>query len=245
MVEILDRTGGYAKLSLEPRKWCSSAASRRMSILVVCPGCRKSFKVSDKFAGKSGGCPKCKAVIQIPLKKDEVKVHGPATSRGDLAVKPIPRLQTKLKPVAIAAIAAAAVGVLLLTWVAGGLIRGSVVVRVIGLLLVSPPLVVAAYSFLRDDEMEPYQSKALYIRAGICAVAYAVLWGIYGYVTGIVFVGGPELLQWFFVIPPFLVAGTLVPLACLDLDLGSGFFHYAFYLLVTMLLRTIAGMGWL
>jgi hypothetical protein len=35
-----------------------------------------------------------------------------------------------------------------------------------------------------------------------------------------------------------------VPLACLDLEYGNGFFHYAFYLLVTVLLRWLAGMGW-
>ena len=216
-----------------------------MSILVVCPGCHKSFKVSDKFAGKSGGCPKCKTVIRVPQKKDEVKVHGPAVTRGDLSVKPIARLQPKLEPVAIAVIAAVVLCVLLLTWAAGGLIRGSLPVRVIGLLLVSPPLVVAAYSFLHDDELEPYQGKALYVRSAICAVGYAVLWGVFGYVGEMILGPQPELWQWFFVIPPFLVAGALVPLVCLDLDFGSGFFHYFFYLLVTILFREIAGMGWL
>jgi len=57
--------------------------------------------------------------------------------------------------------------------------------------------------------------------------------------------GTRELWTWVFIGPPFLIAGALVALACLDLEFGDGFFHYCFYLLVTMLLRWTAGMGWL
>ena len=49
-----------------------------MSIPVICRGCHARFKVSDKFAGKSGACPKCKATINVPTKEEEVKVHAPA-----------------------------------------------------------------------------------------------------------------------------------------------------------------------
>ena len=48
-----------------------------MAILVVCPGCKKSFNVDDKFAGKTGPCPNCKTKITIPEKKAEVKIHAP------------------------------------------------------------------------------------------------------------------------------------------------------------------------
>ena len=51
--------------------------SYRMSILVVCPGCHKSFNVDDKHAGKTGACPKCKAKITVPTKEAEVTVHAP------------------------------------------------------------------------------------------------------------------------------------------------------------------------
>lgn len=37
-----------------------------MPILVTCPGCKAQFNVSEKFAGKTGPCPKCKAPIKIP-----------------------------------------------------------------------------------------------------------------------------------------------------------------------------------
>jgi hypothetical protein len=65
---------------------------------------------------------------------------------------------------------------------------------------------------------------------------------VFAHVTGN-FAGG-ELWNWFVVAPPFLIMGSLVALATLDLDFGSGFLHYAFYVLVTIVLQWLAGMGW-
>jgi hypothetical protein len=53
-----------------------------------------------------------------------------------------------------------------------------------------------------------------------------------------------EFWSWLFVAPPFLIMGGLTALACFDLDFGNGIFHYAFYVLVTILLCWVAGMGW-
>lgn len=221
-----------------------------MSIFVVCPSCRKRFKVSDRFAGKSGPCPNCKSTIRVPTKDEEVQVHAPEqfasggrSVDGKLVLKPIARRSTKFDPTLAVAIAAASLTVLLVTWAAGGLIQRSLAVRFLGLLLISPPLVVAAYSFLHNDELEPYQGRSLYVRSAICAVAYVGLWGVFGYLhaQGLL---STELWIWLFVAPPFFVTGGLVALACLDLEFGNGLFHYAFYLLVTMVLRWAAGMGW-
>src|SRR5205085_8004895 len=59
------------------------------------------FQVSDKFAGKSGPCPKCKSVIKVPDKKDEVVIHapevsGPTDSTGVAVLKPISRIEARL-----------------------------------------------------------------------------------------------------------------------------------------------------
>ena len=59
-----------------------------MAILVVCQGCRARFQVSDQFAGKSGPCPKCKAVIKIPTKSEEVTVHGGKTLPAGAVMRP-------------------------------------------------------------------------------------------------------------------------------------------------------------
>jgi hypothetical protein len=223
-----------------------------MPILVTCRSCHARFQVSDKFAGQTGPCPKCKSPLRVPTKEEEVEVHAPAefasggrTASGALATKPIARKETRLEPVAAVGMAAAALGVLVVTWGlgVGGVLKGSLAVRAIGLLLVSPPLVVAGYAFLRDDELEPYRGASLYVRAGICAAAYVALWGSYGFVANRAPTG--EIWTWVFIAPPFLVAGALTALAALDLDFGSGFFLYSFYLLMTILLRWIGGMGWI
>ena len=54
-----------------------------------------------------------------------------------------------------------------------------------------------------------------------------------------------ELWNWVIVGPPFLIAGGLVALVSFNLEFGDGMFHYSFYLLATVLLRKVAGMGWL
>ena len=148
-----------------------------MAILVVCPGCRKRFKVSDQFAGKTGPCPSCKTEIKIPALDEDVQIHGPESTvgagpatRGELSVKPIAFRETKWNPVVGAAVGVAVVVVFLVTVFAGraGLFETSFLARAIGLLIITPPLVIAGYWFLRDSEdLDPYRGKALYLRAGV------------------------------------------------------------------------------
>ncbi len=248
METILDIGATYAKLGAGPK----FAKSRRMSILVVCHKCRKSFNVSDKFAGQKGPCPNCKETLQIPKKEDEVKIHGDEeftdggrSIDGELLTKPIARKETKLQPVVAAAIAGAVLVTLIVTWAVGGVIARSVLFRTLGLLLITPSLTLAAYTFLRDeDELEPYQGMALYVRSGICAAAYMILWAILLYVSSTGLLTG-EIWEWLFVAPPLLAVGALAALACFDLDFGNAFFHYTFYLMVVLILRWIAGMPWI
>jgi len=222
-----------------------------MAILVVCPGCRKRFQVSDQFAGRTGPCPSCKTPIKIPTKQEEVKIHGGElfstggrSTTGELVLKPIARQQAKFRP----AVAAAILGAILVVFVAAllgrGLFRGFAVLRAAGLLLVSLPLVIAGYSVLRNDELEPYRGVPLHLRAGILALVYAGLWGAFVLTPVQEFAQSGELWIWLLVVPPFLIAGALAALGCLDLDFGSGLLHYAFYLLVTIVLGWAAGMGW-
>lgn len=222
-----------------------------MSILVVCPGCHKSFRVNDKFAGKSGPCPKCKHKIDVPDLQEEVEVHAPTefegggrSTTGKLVTKPIAWQEVRLTPVAMAAIAAVALTILGVSWAAGEQIENNLAVRIVGLLLVSPLLVVAAYWFLRNEDLEAYQGVSLYIRAAVCGTVYAAIWGAYSYVAGMVLSPEPELWQWFFMVPPLLAIGGAVPLVSLDLNYENGFFHYVFYVLITVVLGWIAGMGW-
>jgi len=221
-----------------------------MAITIVCPGCHKRFSVSDNFAGQSGPCPKCKTVIKIPEKSTEVKVHAPTEFAeggrgvdGKLVTKPIARKDTKLSTLVIACIVGSVLLVPLVTWAFGSALQQMLIVRAVGLLIISPPLVWAAYTFLRNDELEAYKGKSLLIRVVICALSYALLWAIFGYATERFLTG--DVWSWIVLISPFVAIGALAAYACLDLDFGSGVCHYAFYVIITSLLRWIAGMGWL
>ena len=137
-----------------------------MSIIVVCQGCRKSFKVNDKFAGKSGPCPNCKRTLHVPEKSQEVKVHAPEefagggrTKAGKLAIEPVAFTPAKLQPVTAVLVVAAVLTVVAIAWLAGGVFQKHLIATAIGLLVVSPPLVVAAYTVLHNDDLEPYRGQ--------------------------------------------------------------------------------------
>jgi hypothetical protein len=246
----------YAKL--EGRAKRTPLTSYRMSILVSCPGCAKNFNVDDKFAGKTGKCPNCKTGITVPEKKPEVKIHTPEafssggkTVAGTLALKPIARQPTRIKPLAAAAIGGGVLVAIVFALVVRkfapeasaprSLLDFQSILCGLGLLLVAPPLAIAAYTFLRDDELEPYRGVELYVRAGICGLIYALLWAVFAYVK--MTVGPLDLPYWLLVVPPFLIVGGMAGKFSLDLETANGFFHYAFYAAVTILLGLIAGVS--
>jgi hypothetical protein len=236
---------------LEWNRKDGAAASHRMSIIVVCPGCLKSFKVSDKFAGRTGPCPNCKRTLKVPEKSEEVKVHTPEafagggrSTTGKMVIEPVAFQPAKLEPVKAVLIVAAVLVVLALTWVGGrtGLFQ-SLLATAVGLLVVSPLLALAAYTILRNDELEPYRGQQLYLRSALCSLAYVALWGIFALLAAQGAISG-DLWVWLFVVPPFVLAGGLFAMATLDLEFGDAVFHYGFYLVTTLILRWAAGMKW-
>ncbi|MEN6495952.1 MAG: hypothetical protein ABFD16_16850 [Thermoguttaceae bacterium] len=224
-----------------------------MSILVVCPGCHKRFSVSDQFAGRTGPCPQCKTVITIPKKEEQVVIHAPEqfvsggrSVTGKLITKPIARIDAKLRPATVAAVGGISLGILLATWVGGrmGLFADNYLLPGLGLLLVSPVIAIAGYLFLRSsDDLDTFHGKTLWMRAAICSLVYVILWGVFSYAAPKVIT--EEIWTWLVLAPFFLVAGSLASLASLDFDFGTGFIHYSFYILVTVVLRAAAGLGWI
>jgi hypothetical protein len=180
----------------------------------------------------------------------EVTIHAPqeyATAgrgKGGKSIsKPLLRKETKIDR---------------MTWVIGGLVTVAIValalvVRVavnpqsllpfiaLGLLVITPPLVRMGYGFLRDDELEAYTGRPLWIRTAICTAVYIGLWAFYGFVLVPYGLTG-EMWQWFFVGPLFVGIGALVAFAVFDLEAGSATMHVGFFLLVTLLLRALVGL---
>jgi len=219
-----------------------------MPISVLCPGCKARFKVSDKFAGKKGPCPKCKAQITVPTTVDEVKVHAPEEHegggrdvKGKLVGKPIARQETRITLVPALIIGGVTLVIVLAAWLLGEIFAAEDMgfLRAAALLLLSPLLAAAAYSFLYDDEREPYRGLPLWLRSGICGLVYALLWGVYTWVPAEVVA---NYWSWFYVAPPFFIVGALAAHVTLDLDTGNSIFHYCFYVLVTLGLRWLIGM---
>jgi len=223
-----------------------------MPITVVCPGCKAGFSVSEKFAGKKGPCPKCKQIITVPAAPppkapaEEVKIHAPDEFRdggkdkkGRPITKPIPREETRFNPRVIATSAVGSLVVILLAWLLRYMNAESRPAFVfLGLLVISPPLAVAAYSFLRNDELEPYRGRSLWIRAAICGLVYAILWDVYYFLPP----DFGEAWQWVFAVPIFAGLGAATAWGCFDLEFGNGVFHYSFYVLITLVLRGLIGL---
>jgi hypothetical protein len=220
-----------------------------MPISVVCPGCHKRFSVSEKFAGKKGPCPKCKTVIKVPDKSDEVVVHtpdqfGPKGVSGRAVLKPIARAEVKFSIPWAIAIAAAFIILLIGAWVLRSP-EGNVptIVLALGAVLLAPPLVFAGYTFLRDDELEPHRGKGLLLRVAICSVVYAGLWGGITLIANYLFEGeAVEVYHMVWIVPFMVGIGGFASFASLDLDFLMASVHYGLYLVLTIALRLIMGL---
>ena len=215
-----------------------------MPINIVCTGCKKRFSVSEKFAGKEGPCPNCKTLIKVPEKEEEVTVHAPEgaglkDSEGRAVVAPILREETKFSlKVAIGV----GVGVLVI-FVLAFFLRGEepphAAVLALGALALGPALAFGGYTFLHNDELEPYRGQELLVRVLACGAAYAFLWGVYWWIQSTLEIEFTATSM-VYVLPPFLLAGGFAALASLEFDFLMGILHYALYLLVTALLCFIA-----
>ncbi len=217
-----------------------------MPIPIICPGCKTAFRVSDKFAGQTGPCPKCKAPIKIPAAAAEVKVHGPdqgpKDATGRPVFKPIRRLDVVISNNVWLIGAGSALVTMLAAWMLRDQLQKSFPVRAAATSLVIPGLCVAGYFFLRDREkLDVFSGKELWLRTAICAACYLVIWAGYAYVRTR-YNMPTEVWQLFIILPPMLLLGSFAALGCYDLDFGSGFLHCCFQVLVIVVLAYLAGM---
>jgi hypothetical protein len=269
-----------------------------MAIDVTCASCKTRFQVSDKFAGKQGPCPKCKKIITVPTKKDEVVIHapegsGPKDSKGQLVLKPLTRKETRLTQVNIGIIVGSVILILLMSLVLrityakalqppasaaagakGGKPKTKVetppgtdktdkktagkkddkaenigitvpfplqVILALGSILLAPAIAFAGYTFLRNDELEPYRGQALWMRLAIFALAYPAMWGIYWAVFAYLGVN-PPLIALAMIIPLLILGGAFIAHVTLDIEYGTALLHCCMYLSATVLLRLIIGL---
>jgi cation transport ATPase len=217
-----------------------------MSINIVCPGCKKRFSVDDKHAGKKGPCPKCKTVLEIPAIEEEIVIHGPEESlpkdsKGRSVIDPIMREETTVSTKGI-------VGICVFVVVVFGIAFGlrayeelPFLFKLLGAVSLAPPLVLSGYTFLRNDELEAYRGKELAIRVLVCSAVYAALWGLFAFIPAVL---GIEFTpyQLAFVTIPFVLVGGFAAFASFDLEYLTGVMHYGLYVIVTVLMRVVAGL---
>lgn len=216
---------------------------------VTCPGCMKRFQVSDKFAGKSGPCPQCKTVIKIPSLKEQVVIHepeaaGPKDSTGKAIIQPIFREEPRISQPLIIAICGAVALILIAALTLrigmglGPKVAAPLLPMIIGSLALAPPLVMAGYALLRDDELAPYRDRELYQRLIPCSVGYPLLWVVYWGVFA--YLGWrPDYLEMAIALPLMVIAGAVIAQASLGLEFTSCLMHYGIYLGATVLLRVL------
>ena len=219
-----------------------------MAIDVTCASCKTRFQVSDKFAGKQGPCPKCKAIIKVPDKSQQVVIHapeetGPKGVTGQPVFKPIAWKETRLTTPQIVIIAASVLGVLLATIafrIAFGPGNTPLIALMVGSVVLAPPLAFAGYAVLRDDELAPHQGKDLLLRLIAPTVVYPGLWALYWFIfyqlAGYV---APNWQIMCVVVPVVVAIGAVAAQVSLDLELGTAALHYSIYLLATLVLRFI------
>lgn len=255
-----------------------------MPIQVTCPGCKTLLKVSEKFAGKQGPCPKCKALISIPKltpeqaaaaaappkPQAEVKIHGPETpaqpgktSTGAKSIKPLTRTDARLTPKLLIVTLIAVVGIFAAAKFGGNFVRGPAALsqveagdaervaerrsqlvvpylfRVLGLLLVGWPIVLAGYAVLRDDELDPYRGRALLTRTASCLAVYLLVWAGYVWIPDDM---KREAIAWVFFAPLMIIPATVAAYFAYELDPVGSAIHACFFLLVTLALGWTAGL---
>lgn len=224
-----------------------------MPIQVTCRHCLKRFQVSDKFAGKTGPCPNCKKPIEIPKADEQVVIHAPTDdapkdSTGASVLKPIARKETDVTRRGLFISIGSVVAVFGCAIVFRFIGENGVApfwAQLVGLTLLAPPLVWCGYTFLYDQEREPYVGPELRNRVLICSAIFAVLWCIYAFVPGYVFeLKEPAEMTWavFGITLCVMIAlGALASAGTFELEYFSGFIHAGLYFVAIVLLALVSG----
>jgi len=218
-----------------------------MAIQVLCGSCKATFTVSDKFAGQTGPCPKCKAPIKIPdAPVKGVVVHEPeapnttSTATGRAPMAPLRRLDRPISALRWTLVAVGAVLAVMAAVIARVQWQGAPpqAVLLAGAALLAIPCCWLGYAVVRDRELEPHSGRSLTLRVLICAAVYVALWVARGFLPAEI-----ELWSWLYYGPMFFAMGAFAAFACFDLEPGAAVAHFSLFLLVTASLRWLAGIS--
>jgi hypothetical protein len=221
-----------------------------MPIPVTCPKCHTRFKVSEKFAGQKGPCPKCKEVILVPKLEDEVVISapvvGPKDGKGRQILKPIKRNENKFSMIQLVAmvgsVVAFLIGALVVQFYVEDKSQLSMLLMVVPMAIVAPLVAYGAYNILKDQEIESFVGQELWLRVVICGAIYALLWAgmpLAKYAFGDRYDTG----SWILALVGMLGVGGSTGMLSFDFDYTMGLIHYGLFLGLCLLARVLAGIG--
>lgn len=223
-----------------------------MPIPVTCAKCLTRFSVNEKFAGKKGPCPKCKAEITIPTLEQAVVIHAPSDgapkdSTGTSVLKPIKRVETEVTKRGIVISVAAVLGAIMFAYamrVTGGDAGAPIPARIVVAILLAPPLIWVGYTITRDSELEPYRGRELRNRLGIVSGIFSALWLIYiwaaPYVLDIDFGSEMSLMSLGITLAIMLGLGAVAAMAAFELEFIGGLTIAGIYIAPMLLLAILA-----
>ena len=184
----------------------------------------------------------------VPDKSQEVVIHapeiGPKDSKGVSVLKPLKRAEFKLSTREMIVAGVLAVLSLGLAIFARQFTEPPTLLMAFGILALAFPLAWVGYSFFHDDELEEYSGKERSARVGVCALIFAVTWGLYWFLA--IYFGNKTLadvdaVQFAVYLGIMFAVGSLGSLVAMDLAFGQALLHYAMYFAVTFLLALLAG----
>ena len=184
----------------------------------------------------------------VPDKSQEVVIHapeiGPKDSKGVSVLKPLKRAEFKLSTREMIVAGVLAVLSLGFAIFARQFTEPPTLLMAFGILALAFPLAWVGYSFFHDDELEEYSGKERSARVGVCALIFAVTWGLYWFLA--IYFGNKTLadvdaVQFAIYLGIMFVVGSLGSLVAMDLAFGQALLHYAMYFTVTFLLALLAG----
>ena len=228
-----------------------------MPITVTCPGCHKKFVVSEKFAGKSGPCKYCKTIIHIPNEvpaAEKVVIHGGQSfssggknAQGKLVLKPLGRSEKKFNTVRAIIIAAGILGMIIATIILGKAfdLNKNFLIASIALCVATPVIVGGMYPLVKKEEMlESIHGFDYYWRTAIISLVYAGMWGALSYLMYIGTLNSQTPTMWGICTITLAAFGTFMCMCFYELEWGNALFHTLAYILITLLLRYLAGIVW-
>ena len=186
----------------------------------------------------------------VPDKSQEVVIHapeiGPKDSKGVSVLKPLKRAEFKLSTREMIVAGVLAVLSLGFAIFARQFTEPPTLLMAFGILALAFPLAWVGYSFFHDDELEEYSGKERSARVGVCALIFAVTWGLYWFLAFYFGFGNKTLadvdaVQFAIYLGIMFVVGSLGSLVAMDLAFGQALLHYAMYFTVTLLLAILAG----